>query len=249
MKILAICGSPREGNCYSALNTIQESHPAIDFELIMLGKQNLEMCRGCYACIQYGEENGPLEEDRDMIIQAMVDADGVIFASPVYVNQLSALMKKFIERTGFLGHRPRFRNKQAMVLSVCRAFGAKNANKAMKEAFSSYGFDIVSELELKATTESKKERELNRKKTLKAFDKLAVTIEKGEKAQPTITNLVMFDMFKYASEAFPDHFPADNEYYRDMTEYPYDGRINFFKKAIAKRALNKFKKELEAERV
>jgi len=49
MKILAICGSPRIGNTYSALNTIKESFSDIDIEILMLKDLKFELCRGCYT--------------------------------------------------------------------------------------------------------------------------------------------------------------------------------------------------------
>ena len=111
MKILAICGSPHRGNTYSVLNTIKENYPTIDYKLLMLNEVNLEPCRGCYVCVLRGEEKCPLKDDRDMIIKEILDADGVVFASPVYVNFISALMKGFMERLGFFSHRPRFFDK------------------------------------------------------------------------------------------------------------------------------------------
>lgn len=42
MKILAICGSPRTGNTYSVLKSIQDNYPDIDFKLLELSKMNLE---------------------------------------------------------------------------------------------------------------------------------------------------------------------------------------------------------------
>ena len=41
MKILAICGSPKKGNTYSALNFIKEKYPDIDFKIMMLKDVNL----------------------------------------------------------------------------------------------------------------------------------------------------------------------------------------------------------------
>ena len=124
MKILAICGSAHRGNCYSVLNTIKEEYPNIDYKLLMLSEVNLEQCRGCYVCVLRGEENCPRKDDRDMIIKEILDADGIVFASPVYVNHATALMKNFMERLGYEAHRPRFYDKYAMVIAVCGMFGA-----------------------------------------------------------------------------------------------------------------------------
>jgi len=40
MKILSICGSPRKGNTYSALNSIKENYPHIDYKILMLNELN-----------------------------------------------------------------------------------------------------------------------------------------------------------------------------------------------------------------
>ena len=118
MKIVAICGSPHKGSCYQVLSTIAEDHPEVEYKLLMLGELNFGQCIGCYACIARGEDKCPLKDDRDLVVNEMLDADGVIFASPVYVNHISALMKSFIDRIGYESHRPRFFGKQAMVMAV-----------------------------------------------------------------------------------------------------------------------------------
>ena len=49
MKILAICGSPKKGNTYSALNDIKENYPDVDFKILLLKDVNLGWCKGCYC--------------------------------------------------------------------------------------------------------------------------------------------------------------------------------------------------------
>jgi len=48
----------------------------------------------------------------------MMEADGVIFATPVYGFQVSWLMKLFIDRHGYIFHRPRFFQKKALLLAT-----------------------------------------------------------------------------------------------------------------------------------
>jgi multimeric flavodoxin WrbA len=45
----------------------------------------------------------------------MMEADGVIFASPIYTFHVTGLMKNFIDRFSYCVHRPRFFGKKAMV--------------------------------------------------------------------------------------------------------------------------------------
>jgi len=242
MKILAICGSPHRGNCYSVLNTIKEDYPDIDYKLLMLNELNLERCRGCYVCVLQGEDNCPLKDDRDMIIKEILDADGVVFASPVYVGHATALMKSFIERLGYEAHRPRFYDKYAMVMAVCGMFGAKETNEFMDGRFTSFGFNVVSSLELQIGTKTEKEKLYNHEKTIKAFDTLITRIEKGQRSPPTLGQLIRFNIFKSLSELYKEHFQADYQYYKEKTDFPCDGKINFFKKMLAKRIVRKMMK-------
>ena len=102
MKILAICGSPKKGNTYSALNDIKENYPDIDFKILMLKDVNLKPCLGCYVCVKLGEDKCPLKDDREKIVKEMLDADGVLFASPVYTMQITSLMKNYFKLKNFL---------------------------------------------------------------------------------------------------------------------------------------------------
>jgi multimeric flavodoxin WrbA len=248
MKILAICGSARKGNSYSVLSTIQEEFPSIDYELLMLKDANLEPCRGCYVCVRRGEEYCSWKDDRDMIIEKMLGADGVVFQSPVYVNTITAVMKNFIERLGYESHRPRFHDKFAMVMSVCGGFGAKEANQYMDDIFSSFGFNIASSLELKIATKSETEKSHNHMLITEAFDKLISKIEKGQRDSPTLRQLIMFHIFKSLSELQSDYYEADYEYYKDKPDYPYDGKIPFYRKILAKRLAGQSVKEMMKNR-
>ncbi|MBT8181309.1 MAG: NAD(P)H-dependent oxidoreductase, partial [Eudoraea sp.] len=78
LKIVAICGSPHKGNTYNILKLLKQSNSEIDFKILMLSELNLMDCLGCYSCINIGEENCPLKDDRDMIIEEMKAADGTI---------------------------------------------------------------------------------------------------------------------------------------------------------------------------
>lgn len=236
MKILAICGSPHRGNCYSVLNSIKENYPTIDFKLLMLKEVNLEQCRGCYVCVLKGEEKCPLKDDRDMIIKEISDADGIVFASPVYVNHIAALMKHFIDRLGFFAHRPRFYDKYAMVMAICAGFGAKEANEYMNGIFSVFGFNVVSSLELQIATKSEKEKTYNHEKTIKAFNTFITGIKEGQRnpPPPTLTQVIYFNIFKSISGLNKKVGKADYQFYKDKTDFTYDIKINFFKKMLAK---------------
>jgi multimeric flavodoxin WrbA len=248
MKILVICASHRKGNSFSVLSKIPEDYRDIDYELLMLKDSNLEDCRGCYTCVRRGEQYCPLKDDRDTIIQKMLDADGVVFQSPVYVNNITSLMKKFMERLGYESHRPRFFGKPAMVMAVCGGFGADEANRYMDDIFSSFGFNIIASPELKIATKSDNEKSYNHQLITKAFDLLISKINSGKIDPPSMRQLVMFYIFKMLSELQPDYYVADNEYYKDKPSFPYEGNIGFFKTKMAKQAANSSVKDMMKNR-
>ena len=235
MKILAICGSPHKGNTYAVLSGIQEDYPDIDYKILMLGELIWERCKGCYACIALGAENCPLKDKRDIIVEEILAADGIIFASSVNVNNITALMKKFMGRLGYESHRPRFFDKYAMVMAVCGGFGAKEANAYMSGIFATTGMNITSSLELQVATKSEEEKKYNREKTNNAFNTLITRIKEGNRNKPTLTQMVMFNLLKSISEINKEYFQADYQYYKDKTEFYINTNINPLIKMLVKR--------------
>lgn len=241
MKILAICGSPRKGNTYSVLNTIKENYPGIDFKIIELRKLNFQFCKGCYSCVKKGEDKCPIKDDRELIIKEMLEADGLMLASPVYSHMVSATMKNFFDRFGFYAHRPRFFDKYAMSLVTCSGYGAEEAMKYMDKMLSVFGFNLVPPVDLhfRAGKTPEMMKLQNREKAFAAFDKFLSRIEKGGRDKPPLDMLVPFRIFKYVSEIDRENMPADYEYYKDKTEYYYDIKIPYYKKFITKRVVDK----------
>ena len=241
MKILAICGSPRKGNTYSALKSIQDSFPAVDFEILMLKDINFELCKGCYTCVLRGEEKCPIKDDRDILIEKIRSADGLIIASPVYSHMVSALMKNLFDRFGYYAHRPEFFDKYAMSIVTCSGYGGDHASQYMDKMLSVFGFNLAPSLELnyKPGKAPESQGEENEQKIKDGFNALMTKIQKGEKDKPTLGKLIPFGIFKAISEAAKESMPADYNYYKNKNEYYYDVALPFFKKWIAKKVVKK----------
>lgn len=234
LKILAICGSPHKGNTYELLSMLEKSNPEIDFKILMLAELNLEDCVGCYSCINNGEVSCPLQDDRDLIIEEMKNADGTIFASPTYARTISALMKKFVERTSFMAHRPIYFGKYAMTLATCAGFGADLTCKYMTENFTQYGFNFVSSVELMVARKTENETNHNRTQATKAYQKLIRAIRSKKHVEPCLNQLVYFNIFKSISEWNKLKGWADYEFYQDKKDFYYKVKIPFLKNKIAK---------------
>ena len=113
-KVTAFVGTARKKHTYYAVRQFLDnlkSFGDVEYEIIALTDYHLEMCKGCKNCFRKGEEFCPLKDDRDVLIEKMMMSDGVVFATPNYSYQVSAIMKMFFDRLGFVFHRPRFFGK------------------------------------------------------------------------------------------------------------------------------------------
>lgn len=100
LKVVAIVGSPRvDGNTEfltkTALDKIDEEDE-FEVELITLADKEINYCVGCGVCIKTGK--CAFTDDMVEITQKVADADGLIFASPVYFGDMTGLAKSCIDR-------------------------------------------------------------------------------------------------------------------------------------------------------
>ena len=99
MKILAINGSPRKGNIEFMLHEILRftRKKSVDVSAIKLRKRNINFCdANDDGCPKTGKCD--IHDDMQHIYQELEKADIVILASPTYFSNVTAHMKKFIDR-------------------------------------------------------------------------------------------------------------------------------------------------------
>ena len=104
MKVLAVCGSPRKGNTEWMLRTLLEELDiaGVETELVLLRKLNIQGCDGCLACEAGGENREGIcriGDDMQQFYAKLLDADCVVFGTPVYFEILSGQLKTFMDRT------------------------------------------------------------------------------------------------------------------------------------------------------
>lgn len=102
MKVIGINGSARkDGNTAIIIGKVFDelNKEGIETELIQFADYEIQPCRGCFAC--KGRGNYMFNNDSFAeIFSRMIEADGIIFGSPVYSADVSAKMKAFLERAG-----------------------------------------------------------------------------------------------------------------------------------------------------
>ncbi|MGB2579465.1 multimeric flavodoxin WrbA [Elusimicrobium simillimum] len=99
-QILVISGSPRKGGnsdilCDEFIKGAKESgHTA---EKVFISGKNIAYCKGCMACMNTAK--CVIQDDAADILDKMVQADIIVFATPIYFYNMSAQLKTLIDRS------------------------------------------------------------------------------------------------------------------------------------------------------
>lgn len=242
MKILTIIGSPRKkGNSYQAVKKLEEEMKRkgnYEFEYLFLKDAHLEACKGCFNCVSRGIEFCPLKDDREMIQKKMEKADGLVMVSPVYVLNVSALMKNFIDRLAYLCHRPEYHGKKALVLCTTGGIGAKETLKYMEMIAEAWGYKVngkcgITTAPWPATEGLKNKNNKTLEHSTQQFNNSLKSMEKEKpgKIKVGINDYMGFRIFQTVSENVKDYMPADYQFYHGK-EYYQTARIGILTKAL-----------------
>ncbi|NHJ41305.1 MAG: flavodoxin family protein, partial [Asgard group archaeon] len=216
LKILAIISSPRKKNTYNAIKTIESIHKEkydCEYEYLFLKKVDLKSCNGCHLCLTKGEAKCPLKDDRDMIIEKIESADGVILASPNHTMNVNWRMKNFIDRFSYLMHRPHYFHQRFMVLITSGSYrGIKEATNSLTHMAS--GGKVISKIGV-MNSPGMNDKKINKQsnKLQKEAKKFVKKIEKPYNYKPSFGHLVWFSAFKVISHVNEKESIADHEYY------------------------------------
>lgn len=128
MKVLGICCSPRrnantEIMLQAALGKAQEE--GAEVELVTLAGKTISPCDACRSCLKTGKCH--IKDDMQDIYAKLLEADGIIFASPVYFWDVTAQAKALIDRTFALYENSELKNKAAGVVVTSQRSGAASA--------------------------------------------------------------------------------------------------------------------------
>lgn len=134
MKVVAFNGSPKkEGNTYHAIKMVEEElkQEGIAVEIIHVGDKAIRGCLACNACVR--NKNGKCIIDNDEVniwIQKMREADGILLGSPVYYSAIAGTMKSFLDRAFYVANDGSLRHKVgAAVVAVRRSGGVTTFNQ------------------------------------------------------------------------------------------------------------------------
>jgi multimeric flavodoxin WrbA len=229
-KILVIMGSPRKGNTFRAcedLREMLEQELPVEFEYLWLKDASLLHCKGCLACFTRGEERCPNRDDAPLIAQKMRDADGVIFASPVYAMSVTSLMKNFIDRFSYTFHRPRFFEKKALLLTTTGALGHKDVLKYLDTVARVWGFEIAGSVGIVTPIPVPRHRiGENRQAITRAARDFASALSRRTRQGPGLYDVIVFHAQRAAFSQLEKASPADYRYWKEKGWL--DHGVNYF---------------------
>lgn len=128
MKVVAFNGSPRkDGNTATLIRHVFDEleKEGIETETVHIGGKSIHGCIACMKCFEKKDKKCVIDNDIvNDCIEKMVEADGIILASPTYFADLTPEIKALIDRAGFVAvaNDELFKRKVgAAVVSVRRA--------------------------------------------------------------------------------------------------------------------------------
>ncbi len=141
MKVVAFNGSPRKGGNTEIMvgHAFAElENEGIETELIQIGGKPVRGCTACYKCFDNTDKRCAVGGDMlNDCIEKMLEADGIILASPTYFANVSTEMKALIDRAGLVSRAndDMFRRKAGAAIVAVRRGGAVPVFDAINHFF------------------------------------------------------------------------------------------------------------------
>src|SRR3972149_7241781 len=114
MSILVISSSPRKEKSNTFLLAKEvfkgSSNGKVNSEIIHLCDCKIDFCRHCEQCHKK-IMHCPIKDDVHTILEKMLEADGIILATPNYITQITASMKAILDRSSHFIHCKRLLGK------------------------------------------------------------------------------------------------------------------------------------------
>ena len=144
MRIATLFGSPREkGNTATVLGWVEEAlrNQGHEVDRVDVAKHKINGCLECYTCQRKPEEPGcPQKDDALEIFQRMMDADVVVYASPMFCWSWPAQIKPLIDRhfclvkdLGEGGYKSLAEGKKVALVGTCAGPMEANGNLLVEQ--------------------------------------------------------------------------------------------------------------------
>jgi multimeric flavodoxin WrbA len=166
----------------------------------------------------------------------MDKADGLIWSTPVYSLQVTALLKNMLDRFAYIFHRPRFFHKTCIAIVTQGVYGSKATIKYLDEVSWFWGFKVCPGLGLTVSDNPlPKEQHNNGLQIIKSAQSFYDMLTNPHDRVPTIKEILMFRMLR-SIHSRSAGLIRDHEYFRDQgwfdSDYFYETKLGFIKRLI-----------------
>lgn len=225
MKIAVITGTEVKGCTYhikeAFLESLRQGNEITEF---YLPRDLPHFCCGCKNCFLKSEQLCPHAKDTLPIWNAMLDAELLVFASPVYALRTTAQMKALLDHlcVHWMVHRPddRMFYKKAVILTNAIGIFNGGAQKDIETSLQWLGVPDIKKLGIgllegviwSELSEKRRERILTRTKQLAARYQNATPARKGFKT------VFLFALSRRMHQTFAgkqETLSADDQYWVD----------------------------------
>lgn len=124
MKIVGVVGSPRKkGNTEILMEEALAGARECGAEtvLIPLADKDIKPCDGCRSCVKTGQCH--IADDMQSIYPELLEAEGIIFGTPVYFFSVTGQAKVFLDRLYVLYRNCKLVNKVGGIIAVAGSLG------------------------------------------------------------------------------------------------------------------------------
>lgn len=142
--VLALNASPRHGNTRRLVGDIAswlEAHE-VRVSVLDLADYRVDDCAGCQTCILKGRPC-PQKDDSAAILARILEADGLVLASPVYMMNVPGQLKSLFDKTAIWFHRPPLAGRPALLAATTAAAGLDDTLNYMRRVVIQWGMQPV----------------------------------------------------------------------------------------------------------
>jgi multimeric flavodoxin WrbA len=114
-----------------------------ELQLLRLPEFNILPCKACYSCL-FEKQQCVQEDDFQLVLDAMVQADALIVAAPTYLFGANSSLKRFLDRgLTFLAHLENLWGTPAVGVGIAGMVGFEGYTKLNVDSFMKLTFSDV----------------------------------------------------------------------------------------------------------
>ena len=229
-KVLMINGSFRKARTYNLLVQIVQilKNHDIESEIINLFDYDIKHCKGCDdICIKH--DACIVKDDMSALMQKIMEADGLVLSSPVYINGVTSQFKAFADRTNQWFHKPAPAGKPVLLVTTTAATGVKETIHFLEHFSTGFGAR-------KGGSITRTNKTINTPAGEKELARFISLLEKDRKNySPGMNEIVIFNVQKVLALKSTG---KDRQFWEEKNwiplRYYYDCKMNPAKKAFSK---------------